>query len=163
MIRVRIKIGDDAIKDTYDAYGFIYQIESDHIVGPKMRDPEKTTYAEQDGSNEYPYTTFDEFDYKVSFVVSAPNRDLENANAKIDAFNKLLYENTGVGDLKKLKTITFYNEYKHVKVVGTGRTVDHATNFFRDKSGRVHDSVPVDFTIHVSNPNLCDFEYVKKD
>jgi hypothetical protein len=163
MIRVRIKIGDNEIKDTYDAYGFIYQLESDNVLGAEMNDTEETTYAEQDGSNEYPYTTFKAFDYKVSFVISAPNKDLENANAKVDAFNKLLYDNTGTGDLKKLKTITFYNDYKHVKVVGTGRNINKATDFYRDKNGKIHDAITVDFTIHVSNPNLCDFAYVKED
>ena len=154
MITVRLQIADGEIKDTASEYGLVY-LEADSRLGAPIKAFEKSTYAEQPGSNLDPKTVDNEFDYKVKFFVKA-NGDLDNANAVVSNFNALLYtEDTD--NVKTFKQVTFYNDYKKVKIVGYPSPISEATEFWRDSMGRQADVVCVEWIIHVNNPTLCDF------
>lgn len=154
MITVRLQIAEGDILDTASAFGLVY-LESDSRLAAPIKNFEKSTYAEQPGSNIDPKTVDDEFDYKVKFFVKA-NGDLKNANATIAEFNELLYTSDPDG-LKTFKKVAFYNDYKRVKIVGYPSPISEATDFWRDSLGRAADVVCVEWTIHVNNPTLCDF------
>ena len=154
MIKVRLQIADGAIEDTADKYGLVY-LKADNRFAAPTKGFETSKYAEQPGSNINPKTVDDEFDYKVEFFVKA-NGDLGNANAVIANFNSLLY----IQDADKIKTfkqVTFYNDYKKVKIVGYPTPIAEATDFWRDSNGNAADVVCVEWTIKVNDPTLCDF------
>lgn len=154
MITVRLKIADGEIKDTASEYGLVY-LESDSRMAAPLKAFEKSTYAEQPGSNIDPKTVDDEFDYKVKFFVKADG-DLGNANAVIARFNALLYTKDE-DDVKTFKRVAFYNDYKKAMIVGYPSPILEATEFWRDSKGNAADVVCVEWTIHVNNPTLCDF------
>lgn len=154
MIKVRLQIADGAIEDTADKYGLVY-LKADNRFAAPTKGFETSKYAEQPGSNINPKTVDDEFDYKVEFFVKA-NGDLANANAAIAAFNSLLYTKDADG-IKTFKQITFYNDYKKVKIVGYPNPIEEATDFWRDSNGNAADVVCVEWTIKVNDPTLCDF------
>ena len=153
MIRVRLKIGSGELLDTIDGYGLIY-ISADSRFAAPVKEFEKTSYPEQEGENIHPVTVSDAFDYKVTWFVKADG-SLGNANGVIARFNLLLY--TQEGDVKTFKQVTFYNDYKKVKIVGTPSLIQEATAFWRDARGKQHDVVCVEWVIRVSKPSLCDF------
>ena len=152
MIKVRLKIGDGAVVDTEQQYGFIY-LDSDKRVGAPTKGFEKTSYPEEEGEHILPKTVDDAFDYKVKFFVQADS--VENANAKIAAFNASLY--TKSGDVKTYKSVTFYNDYKRHKIVGYPSEIAEAEDFWRDPSNQVNDIVIIEWKIRVTEPSLCDF------
>lgn len=154
MIKVRLQIGDDYAYDTSDAYGLVY-LSSDTIFSPPLRAFESTKYPEQDGENIHPVTVYEPFDYKVKFFVDA-ELGLNNANQKIAAFNSLLYTKNA-DNIKTFKQVTFYNDYKKVKIVGYPSPIKEATDFWRDSRGKQADVVCVEWVIRVSKPSLCDF------
>lgn len=153
MIKVRLQIGDSDIVDTIDGYGLVY-VSSDHRLEAPIKEFEKTSYPEQEGENIHPATVSDAFDYKVTWFVKADG-SLGNANAVVAKFNSLLYVQDG--DIKTFKQVSFYNDYKKVKIVGTPSPIQEATEFWRDQSGKQHDVVCVEWMIRVSKPSLCDF------
>ena len=154
MITVRLKIADEEIKDTASEYGLVY-LESDSRMAAPLKAFEKSTYAEQPGSNIDPKTVDEEFDYKVKFFVKADG-DLGNANAVIAKFNALLYTQDK-DNVKTFNQVEFYNDYKKVMIVGYPSPISEATDFWRDSKGREADVVCVEWTIHVNNPTLCNF------
>lgn len=153
MIRVRLKIGSGKLLDTIDGYGLVY-VSSDHRFEAPLKEFEKTSYPEEAGEHIIPKTVDDAFDYKVTWFIKADG-SLGNANAVIAHFNSLLY--TQEGDVKTFKQVTFYNDYKKVKIVGTPSLIQEATEFWRDANGKQHDVVCVEWVIRVSKPSLCDF------
>lgn len=153
MITVRLQIADGNIVDTADTYGLVY-ISADSRFAAPIKEFEKTSYPEQEGENILAKTVSDAFDYKVTWFVKADG-SLGNANAVIVRFNSLLY--TQEGDVKTFKQVTFYNDYKKVKIVGTPSLIQEATEFWRDANGKQHDVVCVEWVIRVSKPSLCDF------
>lgn len=153
MIKVRLQIGEGGIYDTMEKWGLVY-ISSDHRFAAPFKEFEKTSYPEQEGENILAKTVSDAFDYKVTWFVKADG-SLGNANAVIVRFNSLLY--TQEGDVKTFKQVTFYNDYKKVKIVGTPSLIQEATEFWRDANGKQHDVVCVEWVIRVSKPSLCDF------
>lgn len=154
MIRVRIQIGDGAIADTYEGYGLIYKKADNRTEAPiKKRDV--TSYAEQAGDNTDPRTVQDAFDYKVSFIIDGQNRSLENVNAIVAAFNRKLYTQPAGSDIRTYKEVTFYNDFKRVKIVGLPEPIAEPTKMSRSKNG--YDFAEVEFVIHVSDPTRCDF------
>ena len=153
MIRVRLQIGDGDIVDTADNYGLVY-VSADSRFAAPIKEFEKTSYPEEEGEHILAKTVSDAFDYKVTWFVKADG-SLVNANAIIARFNSLLY--TQDGDLKEFKQVTFYNDYKKVKIVGTPTLIQEATEFWRDARGKQHDVVCVEWVIRVSKPSLCDF------
>lgn len=154
MINVRLQIANGDIKDTASEYGLVY-LESDTRFSAPIKDFEKTTYAEQPGSNIDPKTVADEFEYKVKFFVRAGG-SVGNANAAIASFNSLLYTQDE-NNIKTFKQVTFYNDYKKVKIVGYPKPIEDATDFWRDSKGNVADVVCVELNILVNDPTLCDF------
>lgn len=153
MITVRLQIADGNIIDTADTYGLVY-ISADSRFAAPIKEFEKTSYPEQEGENILAKTVSDAFDYKVTWFVKADG-SLGNANAVIVRFNSLLY--TQEGDVKTFKQVTFYNDYKKVKIVGTPSLIQEATEFWRDANGKQHDVVCVEWVIRVSKPSLCVF------
>ena len=153
MLKVRLKIGDGAITDTL-AYGFVY-LDSDRRVGPDSKGFESTAYPEEEGEHIIPKTVDASFDYKVKFFIQGTS--LEDANAKIDAFNKLMYTQEEESDVKTYKQVEFYNDYKRHKIVGYPLPISEATDFWRDLNNQVNDVVVVEWTIRVTKPSLCDF------
>lgn len=154
MIKVRLQIADGEIVDTADTYGLVY-LEADSRFAAPIKGFEKSSYPEQFGTNLDPRTVDDEFEYKIKFFIKAYG-DLKNANAVIAAFNSLLYTKDTDG-LKTFNRVTFYNDYKKVKIVGYPSPIEEATDFWRDSRGKQADVVCVEWTIKVNDPTLCDF------
>lgn len=153
MIKVRLQISNGDILDTIDGYGLVY-VSSDNRFEAPIKEFEKTSYPEKEGENIITKTVSDAFDYKVEWFIKA-NGSLNNANEIISRFNSLLY--TQEGDVKSFNRVTFYNDYKKVKIVGTPSLIQEATEFWRDANGKQHDVVCVEWKIRVSKPSLCDF------
>lgn len=156
MITSRIQIGTGGIRDTYEGWGMIY-VSADNRTEAPIKKRETTSYAEDAGEYIDPRTVQDAFDYKVKFIIEAPNHNLVNANAKIAAFNKALYLQEAGSDIRTYKEVTFYDDYKRVKIVGLPSPIAEPTEFYRRQDGSVMDCVVVELTIHVSNPTKCDF------
>lgn len=159
MIRANIKIGAGAKSDFFDRFGFIY-LSSDRRFAPPEKKRATSSYAEEAGSHEDPRTVDDEFDYKMRFLIEAPNRNLINVNSKIKAFNDAIRER-GVGsDVKRCPAVTVWDTYKRVSVTGIAEVIDEAdeNDYYRREDGRQDDYVVVTLTIHVSDPTLCDFD-----
>lgn len=156
MIKSRIQIEDGTIYDFESMFGFV-QISSDNILAAPIKAFEQTSYPEKSGVNILPLTVEDTFDYKVKFFVSAKG-GLENANWKIAEFNDAITTKISDDtDIKRIKQITFYNDYKKVKIVGYPTPISNATEFWRDLKGKQHDVVCVELTIKVTEPSLCNF------
>lgn len=154
MIKVRIKIGDGAIEDTFTAHKLIYK-ESDHRTEAPIKKRDVTTYAEQPGDNTDPRTVQDAFDYKVTFIIDGQNTNLANVNATIAAFNKKLYTQPANSDIHTYKEVTFYNDFKRVKIVGLPEPIAEPKEMKRSRNG--FDFAEVELVIHVSDPTKCDF------
>lgn len=151
---MRIKIGDGAIEDTFAAHKLIYK-ESDHRVEAPIKKRDVTSYAEEAGDNTDPRTVQDAFDYKVTFIIDGQNTDLANVNAIIAAFNAKLYTQPANSDIRTYKEVTFYNDFKRVKIVGLPEPIAECKELYRMVNG--YDCAIVEFTIHVSDPTKCDF------
>lgn len=154
-IRVRIKIGDGAIEDTFTAHKLIYK-ESDNRTEAPIKKRDTTSYAEQAGENTDPRTVQDAFDYKVRFIIDGQNTNLANVNAIIAAFNAKLYTQEANSDIRAYKEVTFYNDFKRVKIVGIPDPIAEPTKMSRSKNG--YDFAEVELVIHVSDPKKCNFE-----
>lgn len=155
MIKVRLQINNGDILDTIDAYGLVY-VSSDHRFEAPIKEFDKTSYPEQEGENIIAKTVSDAFDYKVKWFVKADG-SLANANKVIANFNAKLYSKAEGQDVLTFNTVTFYNDYKKVKIVGTPSLIQEATEFWRDANGKQHDVVCVEWVIRVSKPSACNF------
>jgi hypothetical protein len=155
MIKVRLKIGNGKPFDTADAYGLVY-VSADSRFEAPVKEIEKTSYPEQEGENSSNKTVRDAFDYKVTWFIKT-NGMLDNANKVIANFNSKLYSKTEGQDVLTFNTVTFYNDYKKVKIVGKPSLIQEATEFWRDANGKQHDVVKVKWSIRVSRPSLCNF------
>lgn len=153
MLTARLKIGDGATTDTR-TYGLVY-LSSDNVVGAPIKDIEETSYPEQEGVNISPKVVDASFDYKVTFFIQADS--LESANAKITAFNNLLFTRPVGSDVKTLKKVEFYNDYKRHKIVGYPIPISEAKDFWRDRRDQVNDVVVIEWTIKVTKPSECVF------
>lgn len=156
MITARIQIGDGQILDTYEGYGLIYK-ESDTRMEAPIKSRDTTSYVEEAGEHIDPRTVQDAFDYKVQFIVEAPNKNLQNANAKIAAFNMSLYTQATDSDIRTYKEVVFYDDYKRVKIVGLPEPIAEPEEFYRRQNGNAMDCVVGVLTIRVSDPTKCDF------
>lgn len=159
MIRVRLQIGDGEILDTFKGWGFIY-MDADERTEAPIKTRETTSYAEEPGEHTDPRTVQDAFNYTAKFLIECPNNELENANAKIAAFNKMLYNSNPHSDIRIYKEITFYNDYKRVKIVGLPEPITQPTNFYRRQDGRTFDCAQIELKIRVNDPKKCDFNMV---
>lgn len=154
MITVRIKIGDGAIEDTFTAHQLIYK-ESDHRVEAPIKKYDESSYPEKPGKNTDPRTVQDAFDYKAQFIIDAQNKNLVNVNAIIAAFNAKLYTQPTNSDIRTYKEVTFYNDFKRVKIVGLPEPIAECKELYRTVNG--YDCAVVELTINVSDPTKCDF------
>lgn len=154
MIYVRIKIGDGEIQDMFTAHKLIYK-DSDNRTEAPVKKRDTTSYAEEAGEHIDPRIVQDVFDYKVRFIIDTQDTDLASANAIVSAFNKKLYTQPTDSDIRTLNVVTFYNDFKRVKIVGLPEPIAEPTKMRRSKNG--YDFAEVEFVIHVSNPKLCDF------
>lgn len=159
MINSRIQIENGAIEDFFTKWGFIY-MSGDHRFAPPEKKRDTTSYVEEAGEHTDPRTVDDAFDYSAKFLIEAPNQDLVNANSKIKAWNEAVRERTTGADIKRCKTVTFYDDYKRCKIVGIPEIIEEVgeDDYYRRQDGSVMDCVVVELKIHVSNPNLCDFD-----
>ena len=159
MINSRIQIENGAIEDFYTKWGFIY-LSGDHRFAAPEKKRDESSYIEQAGANVDPRTVDDAFDYSAKFLIEAPNKNLLNANSQIKECNDAVRERTAGSDLKRCKTVTFYDDYKRCKIVGIPEIIAEVDekDYYRRQNGDVMDCVVVPLTIHVSNPNLCDFD-----
>lgn len=156
MITCRIQIENGQILDTYEGHKLIY-MESDNRTEAPIKKRDTSSYAEQAGENTDRRTVQDAFDYKVQFIIEAPNKNLQNANAVIAAFNRKLYTQPANSDIRIYKEITFYNDYKRVKIVGIPEPIAEPKELYRRQNGEAMDCAVVVLTIHVSDPTKCDF------
>lgn len=156
MITSRIQIGNGAIEDFYEKWGFKFK-ESDNRLEAPIKKRDSTSYIEEAGEHIDPRTVPDAFDYKVKFIIDCPNRDLVNANAKIAAFNNALYERISGSDIRKYKVVTFFNDRDRVKIVGIPEPIAVPSEFYRRQDGRMMDAAVVELSIRVYDPTLCDF------
>lgn len=155
MINVRIKIGDGAIEDTFAAHKLIY-MDADNRTEAPIKKRDVTTYAEKAGEHTDPRTVQDAFDYKVRFIIDGQNTNLANVNAIIAAFNKKLYTQEADSDIRVYTEVTFYNDFKRVKIVGLPEPIAEPKEMKRSSNG--FDFAEVEFVIHVSDPKKCNFE-----
>ena len=156
MIKARIQIGDGTILDTYEGHKLIYK-EADNRTEAPVKKRDASSYDEKAGENTDPRTVQDAFDYKVQFIIETPNNNLENANAVIAAFNRKLYTQAQGSDIRVFKEVTFYNDFKRVKIVGIPDPIAEPDSFYRRQNGEVMDCAVVSLMIHVSDPIKCDF------
>lgn len=154
-IRVRIKIGDGAIEDTFTAHKLIYK-ESDNRTEAPIKKRDASSYAEKAGENTDPRTVQDAFDYKVQFIIDGQDKDLKRVNSIIAAFNKKLYTQPANSDIRTYKEVTFYNDFKPCKIVGIPEPIAECKEFKKSKNG--YEFAQVEFVIHVSDPKKCNFE-----
>lgn len=154
MIKTRIKIGDGATEDTFAAHKLIY-ISADNRTEAPIKKRDVSSYAEQAGENTDPRTVRDAFDYKVTFAIDTTDTDLASANAIVAAFNARLYTQKPGSDIRTYKQVTFYNDYKRVKIVGIPEPIAEPKETKRTRGGL--DYARIELVIHVDNPNLCDF------
>ena len=153
MIRARIQIGKGEIYDAYDKYGFVY-LDADERTAPDIQDYTTTKYVED--SVEFIDTRTIEvaFDYKVKFLVEAPNGNFKSVNNKIDDFNKLLFVR-GQGGMLYAQKVTLYNDLNRVKIVGYPKPVSEPTEVYHTGSYGGSDWIAFELTIHVANPKEC--------
>lgn len=154
MIRVRIKIGDGQILDSQE-YGLVY-LDSDKRVGSESKGFESTSYPEEEGEHIIPKSVDAPFDYTAKFFIQADS--VNSANAKIDAFNKLLYTQETGSSVKTYKQVAFFNDYKRHKIVGYPFEIAEATDFWRDPKNQVNDVVVVEWKIRVVKPSDCEYK-----
>lgn len=155
MIKVRLQIGNGKIYETSSRYGLVY-VSSDNRFEAPLKEMEKTSYPEQVGENILNKTVRDAFDYNIEWFIDPLTASLVDANAVIGSFNSRLYT-IDEQNVMTFYTVTFYNDYKRVKIVGTPSLIQEATEFWRDANGKQHDVVKVKWTIRVTDPSLCDF------
>lgn len=154
MINGRLKIGSGGVDDIFTKWGLIY-VSADNRYEAPTKGFASTSYAEESGEHIDPRTVPAAFDYKVKFLVLAPNSNIRNANERIAEFNKALYTETN--GIRTYKQVTFHNDYKRVMIVGYPQPIAEAETFWRDKNGKLHDCVQVEWTIRVNDPTLCNF------
>ncbi len=156
MIRTRIQIGDGTIEDFYSKWGFIY-MDADERTEAPVKERAVSNYAEEAGEHTDPRTVQAPFDYTAKFLIEAPNKNLLNANAKIAAFNAALYSQQEGSDIRRYKTVTFYNDYNRVKIVGIPEPIAEPASFYRRQDGSQMDCAEVELKIRVGDPKQCDF------
>ena len=155
MIKAHIEIGEDGKFDSYEKWGFIY-VGSDNVFSAPLKKQDSISYAGESGEWIDKRAVPDAFTYKIKFVIVTPNNDAENANEKIHAFNEALYNVDEYG-VKTLRTITIYNYFKRVKIVGVPTPISEVSSVYRRVDGSVEDCFEIELSVRVDKPDLCDF------
>lgn len=163
MVKSKIKIEDGTVRDFHDAFGFIY-LDADERTAPDEKEDAVSYYAEEAGEHRDGRTTDAPFDYKATFLVEAPNKDLANVNARIGDFNRAIREyikdpDTGKDtDVKRKKEIAFYNLLNRVKIVGFPDLIAEPKEVYHSNQYGELDYAQIELKIRVSDPSKCDFE-----
>lgn len=154
MIRAKIQIANGAVVDIFDTYGLGY-LDSDKRVGPETKGFDATSYPEEEGEHIIPRTVDAAFDYTVKFFVRGTV--LDTINAKIKAFNQAICPlSEGV---RTVNQVAFYNVFKGHKIVGYPKTIPEAEEFWRDPEDHINDVAVVNWTLRVTKPSLCEYDY----
>lgn len=156
MIKVRIKIGDGDILDTFGGHKLIY-MDADNRTEAPIKERTKSAYIEEAGEHTDPRTVQAPFDYKAQFIIDGQNTNLGSVNAIIAAFNQKLYTQAVGSDIRVYKEVTFYNDDKRVKIVGLPEPIAEPKEMKHSRSG--YDYAEVELKIHVDDPTKCDFNY----
>ena len=156
MIRSSIQIENGLIDDFYDAFGFIY-LDADKRTAPDEKQDAVTSYAEEPREHRDGRTCYAPFDYTAKFLIEAPNLDLPNVNTKITAFNEAIREQIPGSELRRKKSITFYNYKERVKIVGYPELVAQPTELYRSPKLGMMEAAVVELKIRVDDPTKCDF------
>lgn len=156
MINSRIQIEDGAIEDFYTRWGFIY-MDADERTAPDEKKPDTTSYAEEAGEHQDPRRVADAFDYTAKFLIEAPNKNLQNVNSKIAAFNAAIRQTQSDTDVTIAKRITFYNDLNHVKITGYPDLIAVPTEVYNSRRYGELDFAVVELKIRASNPKQSDF------
>lgn len=156
MIPSNIQIEDGPVWDFQEAFGFIY-LDADERTAPDEKEDAVTSYMGEAGEHRDGRTCDAPFDYTATFLIEAPNRNLDNVNAKIAAFNAAIRETQPDSDLKRKREITFYNLNNKVKIVGFPDIVAVPTEAYMSKVVGAMEYAKVDLKIRVSDPRKCDF------
>lgn len=167
MRTARIQIGDGQILDTYKRWGFLVldNGEDKARFSPPEKKRDKTSYAGEAGAHEDPRTVYDEFDYKMRFIIEAPNKDYISVNSKIRAWNEAVRERTAGSGVLRCKTVMLYDDFMRCKIVGSPELIAEADKdgFYRHVNGSVMDCAVVELIIHVSDPTLSEFDMPKSN
>lgn len=155
---MRIKIGDGAIEDTFTAHKLIY-IDADNRTEAPLKAHDSTSHLGGAGEHTDPRTVQDAFDYKATFIIDGQDTDLKNVNAVVAAFNRKLYTQTEGSAIRRYKEVTFYNDFRRVKIVGLPKPIAEPKEMKRSRNG--YDFAEVEFIIHVSDPTKCDFNLTR--
>lgn len=158
MIKSRIQIGDGAVQDFYEAFGFIY-LDADERHAPPEKKPDSTSNVNEPGEHQDTRRVPDAFDYTATFLVEAPNKNLQNVNSKITAFNNAVREaKQGSSAYRRCKEIAFYNLLNRVKIVGYPELISEAKEVYRSNEFGAMDFAEVELKIRVSDPTKCVFD-----
>ena len=153
MIKSSIEI-DGKLYDSYDEFGLIY-VDADERTAPDEKADAVTSYAGEHGEHRDGRTAYAPFDYKVKFIVQAPNTDLSSINTVIKKFNDAIRTHSN-GTLIK-KPIAFYNQLNRVKIVGYPDLLAVPTQVYHSGSLGALDCAMVELNIRVSEPQKCNF------
>lgn len=156
MIKSLIKIGNADVADFFSKFGFIY-VDADERTAPDEKESESTSYAEEDGEHLDPRTVYAPFDYTAKFLIEAPNKDLDNVNAKIRAFNDAIRVVSSSSDVRRKVQVEFFNLLNRVKIVGYPNLIASPSEVYHSNRYGELDFAIVELKIHVSQPQLCDF------
>lgn len=155
MIKSKIQIENGDVFDSYEQWGFIY-IDADERTAPPEKEDAVTTYAGEPGEHRDGRTMDAPFDYKVAFIVAAPNKDLANVNSRIADFNAAVRgEKDGV---KVKKEISFYNLLNRVKITGYPEPISEPKKVIHLERFGELDYAQIELKIRVSDPRKCDFD-----
>lgn len=162
MIRPKIKIGDYPLVDCQTAYNLIY-VSSDKRFSSPIKKRDATSYPEEDGEHIDPRVVYDAFDYKVTFVIEAPNSDLVGVNAQIKNLNNMMFPTDSKG-FRKATKVSFYNYLDRVAIVGYPLApIAEATKTYRvESSAEELEWAQIELSIRVTNPNECNFNLPKQ-
>lgn len=157
LIPSKIQIEGGEVRNFYEAYGFIY-MDADERTAPDEKEDAASSYAEESGEHRDGRTVYAPFDYTARFLVEAPNKDLANVNARINAFNRAIRERAEGSDVMRKREIAFYNLHNRVKIVGYPELIAVPTEVWHSGSYGATDYAEVELKIRVSDPTKCDFE-----
>lgn len=160
MITARVKIGEGEIEDTFAAHKLIF-LEGDDKVEAPIKKRDTTTYAEEAGEHADPRTVQNAFDYKASFIVDGQSETVNSVNAIIAAFNAKLYTQEAESDIRTYKVVEFYDDDKHHKIVGLPEPIAEIKTLERSTSG--YEFAQVEWSIRVSDPTKCIFNYLSEE
>lgn len=159
MTKARIQIGNGATEDTFAAHKLIY-FDADKRTEAPVKKRDSSSYIEKPGEHTDPRTVQDSFDYKVQFIIDAWDRDLDNVNAIVAAFNAKLYAQEENSGIRVFKEVAFYNDDRRVKIVGLPDPIAEPKELHRSRNG--YDFAQVELVIHVGDPTKCDFNLTRQ-